>query len=87
MKKTLFSIILTIALSIPLFAQEWVNVTSEKPSSIEANLIKSTESSIIVNAHRVNQGESLEIKKGSDFFFMQRNSPKETQDLVVMLRL
>ena len=46
---------------------------------------QSRESSIIVNAHRVNQGESLEIKKGSDFFFMQRNSPKETQDLVVEL--
>lgn len=47
---------------------------------------QSKESSIIVNAHRVNRGEGLEIQKGSqDLFLMQRNNPREAQDLVVEL--
>lgn len=47
---------------------------------------QSKESSIIVNAHRVNRGEELEIKKGdSDFFFMARSGPNEAKHLVVEL--
>ncbi|MDO5095244.1 MAG: ATP-dependent RecD-like DNA helicase [Peptostreptococcaceae bacterium] len=47
---------------------------------------QSKESSIIVNAHRVNRGEALEIKKGdSDFFFMARSNPMEVRNLVVEL--
>ena len=47
---------------------------------------QSQESSIIVNAHRVKEGQELDIKKGSqDFFFMHRRSQQEVQDLVVDL--
>ena len=47
---------------------------------------QSKESSIIVNAHRVNKGEALEIPKDNkDFFFMQRENLAETQALVVEL--
>ncbi|MDO5063093.1 MAG: ATP-dependent RecD-like DNA helicase [Peptostreptococcaceae bacterium] len=47
---------------------------------------QSKESSIIINAHRVNRGESLEIKKGdSDFFFMARSNTNDAKKLVVEL--
>ena len=44
------------------------------------------ESDIIINAHRVNKGEPLKIKKGSeDFFFMARESARTAGELVVEL--
>lgn len=47
---------------------------------------QSKESTIIVNAHRVNKGEALEIPKGcKDFFFMQRDDVTEAQALVTEL--
>lgn len=47
---------------------------------------QSKESNIIVNAHRVNKGEALEIPKDKqDFFFMQRENLAEAQALVVEL--
>jgi len=47
---------------------------------------QSKESNIIINAHRVNQGQGLELAKGSDdFFFMARNNHSEAADLIVEL--
>ncbi len=47
---------------------------------------QSKESSIIINAHRVNRGETLELQSGSkDFFFMGRTSAAESKNLVVEL--
>lgn len=47
---------------------------------------QSKESSIIVNAHRVNQGKELLLEKGDrDFFFMARNNPLEAKELIVEL--
>ena len=47
---------------------------------------QSKESAIIINAHRVNRGETLELKSGSkDFFFMERSSATESKKLVVEL--
>lgn len=44
---------------------------------------QSQESDIIANAHRVNKGEKLFIKKDAqDFFFMERFSPKQSSDLI-----
>lgn len=63
---------------------------------IESNMVKTVtlneifrqakESSIIINAHRVNKGEELELVKGAqDFFFMARNSQLEAKKLIVEL--
>lgn len=57
------------------------------PTAVLSEIFRqSKESAIIVNAHRVNKGEGLDIPKDSkDFFFMQRTSPREAQDLIVEL--
>lgn len=47
---------------------------------------QAAESHIIVNAHKINHGEMPIInKKDNDFFFMERNTQKETAELVVEL--
>ncbi len=44
------------------------------------------ESGIIINAHRVNHGEPLELSEGvKDFFFMRRRDGAEIQDLILEL--
>ncbi len=44
------------------------------------------ESGIIINAHRVNKGESLVLEKGSgDFFFMKRREKHQVRELVLEL--
>ncbi len=44
------------------------------------------ESMIVVNAHRINNGEMLDLsKKDGDFFFMQKDDPYEASNLVVDL--
>lgn len=44
------------------------------------------ESRIIINAHRVNRGESLILTEGSkDFFFMKRREKTQVQDLILDL--
>ena len=66
----------------------WDFIESEKVSTVTLDEIfrQSSESSIIINAHRVNQGKPLELIKGSDdFFFMARNTHGEAADLIVEL--
>lgn len=44
------------------------------------------ESRIVVNAHRINQGEYPIVNgRGSDFFFMRRNTEQQIQELIVEL--
>ena len=44
------------------------------------------ESMIVMNAHRINQGEYPDVNgKGTDFFLMQRGNENEIRDLVVEL--
>lgn len=44
------------------------------------------ESKIVVNAHRINQGEYPVMNgKGSDFFFMRRNNELQMKELIVQL--
>ncbi|MGB5823688.1 MAG: ATP-dependent RecD-like DNA helicase [Proteocatella sp.] len=63
---------------------------------IDSNMVKTVtldeifrqakESNIIINAHRVNKGEELELVKGAgDFFFMARNNQFEAKELIVEL--
>ncbi len=63
---------------------------------IECNLVKTVvldeifrqekESSIIINAHRVNKGEGLKLdKQSTDFFFMARENVRLASDLIVEL--
>lgn len=66
----------------------WDFIESEKVSTVTLDEIfrQSSESSIIINAHRVNQGKPLELVKGADdFFFMARNTHSEAADLIVEL--
>jgi exodeoxyribonuclease V alpha subunit len=50
---------------------------------------QAAESSIIVNAHRINQGEAPELRRSgqelSDFYFIRRDDPEEAAQLIVEL--
>ncbi|MDR2668736.1 MAG: ATP-dependent RecD-like DNA helicase, partial [Desulfovibrio sp.] len=50
---------------------------------------QAAESSIIVNAHRINQGEAPELRRAehglSDFYFIRRDDPEEAAQLIVEL--
>lgn len=66
----------------------WDCIDSHMVKTVTLNEIfrQAKESSIIINAHRVNQGEELELVKGTeDFFFMARNSQSEAKELIVEL--
>lgn len=55
-------------------------------SRLTAIFRQAEESQIVVNAHRINQGEYPDVNgKGSDFFFMRRNNEMQMQDLIVQL--
>lgn len=66
----------------------WDMIESEIIKTVKLTEIfrQSKESSIILNAHRVNRGETIEVQKGdSDFFFMARHSSNDAKNLVVEL--
>ncbi len=55
-------------------------------SRLTAIFRQAEESRIVVNAHRINQGEYPSVNgKDSDFFFMRRNTEPQMQDLIVQL--
>lgn len=55
-------------------------------SRLTAIFRQAEESRIVVNAHRINQGEYPVVNgKDSDFFFMRRNNEQQIQDLIVQL--
>lgn len=43
------------------------------------------ESQIVINAHKINSGENLEITKSGDFFIMNKATPEENRELIVDL--
>lgn len=66
----------------------WDLIESQLIKTVTLNEIfrQSKESNIIINAHRVNKGQELELVKGADdFFFMARNTQIEARDLIVEL--
>lgn len=46
---------------------------------------QATESNIVVNAHKINNGEKLEISKTGDFFIMNKETPEQNKNLIVDL--
>ena len=63
-------------------------IDSEVVSSVKLTKVfrQATESSITVNAHKIINGEKLDLReKGKDFFFIHNNSPKSTANQVVDL--
>lgn len=46
---------------------------------------QATESNIVINAHKINNGEKLEISKTGDFFIMNKETPEQNKNLIVDL--
>lgn len=46
---------------------------------------QASESQIVTNAHKINNGENLDISKAGDFFIMNKESAEENRELVIDL--
>lgn len=46
---------------------------------------QASESQIVINAHKINNGEELAVSKGGDFFIINKTSPEENQELILDL--
>lgn len=63
-----------------------INVGRIPVVSLKQIFRQASESKIVVNAHNINNGESLEFdNKTGDFFVMNKETPEENLDLVVEL--
>lgn len=62
-------------------------INSEKFPVIKLNTVhrQALESSIVANAHRINNGKMPVLENTNDFFFIEQNDGQEIQDLIVKI--